>query len=169
MEDQEKKAADPEYVPPLRTYRKLSDFLAQFIDEVLPGVNEHWLCRHRTCLHIGLAAEWINNHPNGQYRCPSCGEKYSPWVSQAGYVQANKVFLTCQDAMTKEIRAKAHNLDKEYKLVAGSSQDQPTMTPPPTTARSGACTPLSGQKRQARTFSTACAPSAWTSTPKWMQ
>ena len=97
------RATNPNYVPRLQTITSLTDYLADFVDEVLPGVNEHYFCRQKTCGHIGLAAEWPHNHPNGQYRCPLCAEQYRPWLDKPGYYKANKVYVTCQDAVTDEM------------------------------------------------------------------
>ncbi len=92
QEDCRKKAENDEFVPILSSIH-LSDFEAQFLSELVPGLDEYFLCRQRSCLAVTHNNTWIHNSPNGQYLCPSCAQQYRPWKEQPGYCKANKVFI----------------------------------------------------------------------------
>ncbi len=92
QEDCRKKAENNEFIPVLSSIH-LSDFEAQFLSELVPGMDEYFVCRQRTCLTVTHNTSWIHNSPNGQYLCPSCAQQYRPWKMQPGYCKANKVFI----------------------------------------------------------------------------
>jgi hypothetical protein len=89
------KALDAEYITQLDCTLKTTTHLMDFVDKVLPGLDEYYMCRVRGCAMVCLAVNWVNNHPvGGQYRCPACGEQYRPWLNKQGYYKANKVIFT---------------------------------------------------------------------------
>jgi hypothetical protein len=81
----EKQAANPAYVPPMddneaaHTSFWLPHAVTQYIDTLIEGVNEHFVCRRTKCLLFTLSTMWIEN--GSQYRCPGCGAVYRPWSS----------------------------------------------------------------------------------------
>lgn len=90
--DHEMRARDAEYVPQLVDVT-LSDHVMQFVDEVVPGVHDYFLCRHLDCLHAIPGADWVRNVRVTRYLCPACGRQYRPWKRQPGCALANKVFV----------------------------------------------------------------------------
>jgi hypothetical protein len=83
-----------------------------FVDQVLPGMDEYYMCRFKTCAMVCLAVNWVHNRPGGQYRCPSCGEQYRPWMEKPGYYKTNKVIFTYE-----------HKNQQKPVLVPGSSDE----------------------------------------------
>ena len=68
--------------------------ICQFKSEVLPGFDEHWLCRHNDCRLIVMPGDWVHNKPGGgHFRCPSCGRPYAPWKPSGGLCRANKICM----------------------------------------------------------------------------
>eukprot|EP00969_Alexandrium_andersonii_P104323 4603992-Alexandrium_andersonii.AAC.1 len=62
----------------------------------MPGTDEFYLCRRRSCLAVCRNTDWATTDKNGggHYRCPGCGERFCPSMEQPGYVKANKVWMT---------------------------------------------------------------------------
>lgn len=93
IDEWQRKAADGAYVPTLEV-TLTDDWLLQFVDEILPGVNEYFLCRHRECLTMTRNCDWLHNCPDGgHFLCSQCGEQYRPWTQKPGYVRCNKVWV----------------------------------------------------------------------------
>ena len=111
----ETKAKNPDYVPCLDCTDTTSTHLMEFVDHVLPGLDEFFLCRQKVCSPVCAADCWLNNHPNGQHRCPCCVEQYRPWRPQPGYWTANKVYITWDDDLPRGA----------IDLVSGSSEATP--------------------------------------------
>ena len=90
----QKKAEDGTYVPKLEV-TLLQDQVLQFASEVVPGVDEYYVCRQRECRILCRNTDWIHNLAagGGHYLCISCGEQYRPWKTQPGYVKANKCWV----------------------------------------------------------------------------
>jgi hypothetical protein len=65
----------------------------EFVDQVLTGPDEYFICRQKHCKLVSHSDFWVHNHPDGQYLCPACSEKYQPWKDLPGNVAANKVFV----------------------------------------------------------------------------
>ena len=40
--------------------------ICQFKSNVLPGIDEHWLCRFTDCRLIVMPEDWVNNVANGR-------------------------------------------------------------------------------------------------------
>ncbi len=72
---------------------QISDLAAQFLDEVIPGFIDIFICRRRGCGFAGRNVDWVMNQPGHKYRCIWCGQEYKPWKQQPGYVKANKLFV----------------------------------------------------------------------------
>ncbi len=92
----EKKGDEYGYIPKLDEY----DAEASYLSEILPDVDEFYLCRHRSCQRpIFRNSDWPSNDVNGggHYLCPLCGEQYRPWQNKAGYYKANKVWVMKDD------------------------------------------------------------------------
>ena len=88
-----RKAEDGTYTLSLKM-TMTDDWLLQFISEIVPGVNEYFLCRQRNCLVLTRNTDWLHNVPDGgHYLCSQCGELYRPWMQKPGYVTCNKVVL----------------------------------------------------------------------------
>jgi hypothetical protein len=83
-----------------------------FVDQILPGIDEYYMCRQKDCSMVCQATNWVNNSPNYQFRCPACGEQYRPWKDQSGYWPTNKVIFTYDEVNLQSGRAV---------LAAGSS------------------------------------------------
>ena len=85
---------DPEYIPAMDRKEPISDLIMEFVDQVLPGLDRHFICRQKHCSMVCRRFYWAYNPPNDQYRCPACGEQNHPWKAQPGYWTTNKVFVT---------------------------------------------------------------------------
>ncbi|CAK0821587.1 unnamed protein product [Prorocentrum cordatum] len=70
----DKKVADPEYVPEVRAY-KMSDHAAQWASEIIEGLSEHFICRHRDCRECSRSCDWLMKGAD-QYGCPLCLRQY---------------------------------------------------------------------------------------------
>ncbi len=62
---------------------KCGEHLLDFWREVLPCLDQHFICRNRDCTHVIESAHWLrgiqdHNPPQGQYRCPKCLTLYRP-------------------------------------------------------------------------------------------
>ena len=106
------KVKDPQYVPAMLCAATISAHLMEFVDHVLPGPDEYFICRQKHCSLVCHSTFWVHNHPDGQYRCPACGEQYQPWKDLPGYVKANKVYVFVDEVGQQAGRAE---------LAAGSS------------------------------------------------
>jgi hypothetical protein len=88
----ERKAQDPEYVPALLAPTPEELFndnkVLQFIDEIVPGLHRFFLCRHKTCGLITHSSSWVKAKENDYYRCPKCTERYWPWKDTPGNMPA---------------------------------------------------------------------------------
>jgi hypothetical protein len=84
---------DPQYVPAMCCSATISSHLMEFVDQMLLGPDEYFICRQKHCKLVCHSTFWIHNHPEGQYRCPLCSEQYQPWEDLPGNVSANKVYV----------------------------------------------------------------------------
>ena len=104
-EDMNRKCEDPTFVPQLAEIY-VSDFEAQFMSEVVKGMDEYFFCRHKSCMFVCRNTDWMHNaehHPPLKddpvyYRCPRCGQQYRPWKQQTNYCKANKMYVLEQQA-----------------------------------------------------------------------
>ena len=99
------KVKNPDYAPAMDCEETTSTHLIEFVDQVLPGLDEYFICRQKTCSLVCNSTNWIHNHPNGQYRCPACGEQYQAWKDQPGYWRTNKVYITYDEVGLQEGKA----------------------------------------------------------------
>ena len=66
----------------------------QWVDVIVDGVNQYWICRHIDCLYVGPAVCWIKNGEGGwQFRCPDCTRVYAPWIKSGGRINAQKCLV----------------------------------------------------------------------------
>ena len=121
-EEWEKKTADPEYIPELDSKFKIQDFEAQFLSELVPGTDEFFLCRQRSCLYVGLNTDWVTNKRRSQYSCPMCGEQHRPWREQPGYVKSNKVFLVEKATKAQMMHVMGTDAPSILSATAGATQ-----------------------------------------------
>ena len=112
VDEWSKKVDNPDYIPAMDCEETTTTHLMEFVDKVLPGLDEYYICRQKICSMVCLSTHWVHNNPNGQFRCPACGEQYRPWKEQPGYWKTNKVFVTYDDVGLQAGRAE---------LAAGSS------------------------------------------------
>ena len=96
---------DPDYVTAMDCDESIGSRFMDFVDHVLPGQDVYFICRQKHCSMLCLSTHWIHNHPNGQYRCPACGEQYRPWKELPGYWRTNKVWLTYDEVSPQAGRA----------------------------------------------------------------
>jgi hypothetical protein len=115
VKEWEQKAENPEYITKLDCKLTTSTHLMDFVDQILPGMDEYYMCRQRHCSMVCQAINWVNNHPNYQFRCPACGEQYRPWMSKPGYWPTNKVIFAYDEV----------NLQSGKAVVAPGSSDGP--------------------------------------------
>ena len=68
------------------------DSMAQWLHEIVKGVDQYFICRRKDCLFVGLNSMWAYV-PGGycRFRCPGCGFRYQPWLSKASLIPAQKV------------------------------------------------------------------------------
>ena len=78
-----------EFVNPFQLDAQLSDF----VDQILPGIDIMYTCRHESCLHVTRATEWIQGVEHGWYKCPMCATRYYPWQTKSTWIKANKVLF----------------------------------------------------------------------------
>ena len=64
----------------------------QWVDTIVQGVNEYWICRHKDCLLVCPAVCWIKNGDGGlQFRRPACLRLYAPYVGTSARIKAQKL------------------------------------------------------------------------------
>jgi hypothetical protein len=94
----------PEYIPAMAREEPISDLITEFVDQVLPGLNNYLICRQKHCSMVCLWMYWIHNRPNDQCRCPACGEEYIPWKAKPTWWTTNKVFVVYDDVGLQQER-----------------------------------------------------------------
>jgi DNA-directed RNA polymerase subunit RPC12/RpoP len=92
----------PEYIPFMASDEPISDLVTEFVDQVLPGLERHMICRQKHCSMVCRWPWWIHNKPNEQYRCPACGEEFSPWKAKPTYWTTNMVFVIYDDVSLQQ-------------------------------------------------------------------
>jgi hypothetical protein len=112
VDDSIQKVQEPDYVTAMDCEETTSTHIMEFVDKVLPGLDEYYICRQKHCSLVCLSTHWVHNKPSGHYRCPACGEQYRPWTERLGYWKTNKVFVSYDEVGLQEGRAE---------LAAGSS------------------------------------------------
>lgn len=118
------KAEDPEYIPQVQLIIpcNVDAMVTAFIDQILPGVNEHYACRHKGCSTTCRNVDWAFTAMDGHFRCPTRAEQYRPWMSKPGYWKANKVIAVDASATgSTEAGAPAAPL---ISPVIGSTEDK---------------------------------------------
>ena len=104
-DDMRQKSEDPTFVPPLAEVF-VSDFEAQFMSEIVTGLDEYFMCRQKHCMFVCRNTDWIHNAAHNppqkgdpvHYRCPKCGQQYRPWMQKPNYCKANKVYVLDQQS-----------------------------------------------------------------------
>ena len=87
------------YIPRVTTNIFLDTASFQWVDTVVAGINEYWICRFLDCLLITASVCWLKNGDGGwQFRCPACQRLYQPWVKTAGRIPAQKVLCLTDSA-----------------------------------------------------------------------
>jgi hypothetical protein len=134
VNEQERKAKDPTYVPQLTTPSPdelfNDDMVLQFIDEVVPGMHRFYLCRHKTCGLITHSSSWVKAAESDHYRCPSCTEQYRPWKEQPGYMPAQMVAVTEEGGRTTSMMlctwpdTATKNLENELKIISHDLREE---------------------------------------------
>ena len=85
----EKQAADPSYVPELRTFIVDQDTTSV----VTEMVQRFYLCRNVNCAWVGLANEWCKKRRNYKFCCPMCTQVYGQWITKTSFMFANMVLI----------------------------------------------------------------------------
>ena len=70
-----------------------SAYETDFLHEITKTMDEHYFRKHKDCMAITLAIDWVDNSGH-QYACPMCNKMYKPWVvaeGNASLTKANKV------------------------------------------------------------------------------
>lgn len=79
------------YIPEITTNIFLDSHAFQWVDTIVAGLNEFWICRHKPCLMVIPSVCWLKNGQGGwQFRCPACCRLYQPWVKSTGRIAAQK-------------------------------------------------------------------------------
>jgi predicted RNA-binding Zn-ribbon protein involved in translation (DUF1610 family) len=107
------KTQDRSHVTDMDVEECISTPFMELVDKVLPGVDEYYICRQKSCSMVCLSTHWVNNYPSGQYRCPACGEMYRPWNSRPSQWKTNKVYIAYDEVGLQVGKAE---------LAAGSSE-----------------------------------------------
>ena len=71
----------------------IPDSVAQWLNEIVQGVDQYFMCRRIGCLFVGLNCMWSFVVGYCRYRCPLCGQKYVPWQDRAMSVKAQKCLV----------------------------------------------------------------------------
>jgi hypothetical protein len=82
----------------------------EFMDRVLTGLDDYFICRQKHCSMVCLSTHVLHNGEH--YRCPACGEQYRYFKQQPGYWEANRVVVYYNAV---------HVLEDRAELAAGSS------------------------------------------------
>ncbi|CAK0886743.1 unnamed protein product, partial [Prorocentrum cordatum] len=90
-EEWQKRVADPEFAPPARAF-KLSDHAVQWAHEIVEGVSEFFICRHRDCGLVARNTDWMIKDAE-HYGCVGCLRQYQPWKQGGNLVKANKILV----------------------------------------------------------------------------
>lgn len=111
----EREAQDPHFLADMNA--KTAEFwmphrITTYIDVLVTGLNEHFICRRARCLHYTLSTTWIEGSL-GHFKCPQCGAFYRPWSSdltggegeKAGgpVVQAQKIMVATSQVAVPEV------------------------------------------------------------------
>ena len=80
------------FISEISTNEFLDSHSFQWVDTIVQGVNEYWICRHRDCMLVCPAVCWLKNGDGGwQFRCPACLRLYAPYVDSSARVKAQKL------------------------------------------------------------------------------
>ena len=85
---------DPKYIAAMARWEPISDLVTEFVDQVLPVLDQHFICRQKHCSMVCRWCYWVHNRSNDQNRCPACAEEHNPWKAKLGYWTTNQVFVT---------------------------------------------------------------------------
>ena len=105
MDDRSKIVADPTFQPLLvGDAHILPALVAQYLSDITPMMSEYFLCRQKDpqCGWFSISANWAYNYGSGnegggQFRCPSCGAQYRPWLQRASLLECNKLMVLQND------------------------------------------------------------------------
>jgi hypothetical protein len=98
LAEKDKSAADPSFIPQIvGTINLLPTEISQFLDEIVPGLSEYYICRRKGCQFFSLNTWWIPDCNRSLWRCPQCGQRYRAWKDQPTFVQCNKVLVACPE------------------------------------------------------------------------
>ena len=93
------------FIPEVTTNKFLDTHSFQWVDCIVRGINEFWICRHFDCLLVCPAICWLKNGDGGwQFRCPACLRLYQPWVQSSARVNAQKLLcITGQEGLIPDL------------------------------------------------------------------
>jgi hypothetical protein len=80
-----------DYVQAMDCDEMISALVMEFVDQVLPRLEKHFICRQKHCSMLCRRTDWVHNSPMQQYRCPACGEEYQPGRVSPDLWRTNKV------------------------------------------------------------------------------
>ena len=66
---------------------------AEYVSQIVEGVDDFFICRKIPCRHIGPNRSWIKRANHARWRCPRCTMEYWPWESKPNLVPAQKAFV----------------------------------------------------------------------------
>jgi hypothetical protein len=64
VDEWEKKTKDPDYVPALDCVETTSTHLMEFVDQVLPGLDEFFICHQKWCSTVCLSVDQSDQQPS---------------------------------------------------------------------------------------------------------
>jgi hypothetical protein len=71
----------------------LTSFETQFASELIPGIDNFFFCRQKTCRFIGPNTTWVIEEGHGHDKCPRCTALYRPWKTTSSMVSPNKIMI----------------------------------------------------------------------------
>ena len=97
-------------IDPLSEHFFLEDRVLQYVDKIIEGVYQYYVCRHKTCASFSPATQWIECEDTTHFKCPMCGEKYQPWLDRPHLMAAQMVQVMAPCVDIPEISMKAGQL-----------------------------------------------------------
>ena len=94
-------------IDPLSEHFFLEDRVLQYVDKIIEGIYQYYVCRHKTCASFGPATQWIECEDTTHFKCPMCGEKYQPWLDRPHLMPAQMVQVMAPCVDIPEINMKA--------------------------------------------------------------
>jgi hypothetical protein len=102
----------------------LTSFETSFASEIIPGIDNFFICRQRSCRFIGPNTCWVTEEGHGHFKCPRCCTLFRPWKTTSACIKPNKIMIVSPNG--DEMLAQALGMDaKGYSMYYIEWADTP--------------------------------------------